>query len=158
MERIRTYLNPIRATQLKEIAANAGFESIAQYLDSHILSEWQKIHGKPILPGFEIYTSVLGDGEHVVYFAMNGTTAIHITAKESAQFADGITSVISNQQRSFFIASTIDPSVLCFSKQGTGYQFTIKFSPNDKKLALSESIAKDLSNIFKHHSTNGGIL
>ena len=156
MERVRTYLNPIRANQLKDIAANAGFESIAHYLDSHILSEWEKIHNQPILPGFEIYTFVLGDGDLVVCFAMNGTTAIHITARESAQFANGITSVISNQQRSFFIASTIDDSILCFSKQGTGYQFTVKFSANDKKLALSESIAMDLSNLFKYHSTNAG--
>ena len=154
MERVRTYLNPIRAEQLKKIAEHYGFESIAHYLDSHISKEWLKIHNDaPLLPGFEIY-SYVENKEHLICFAINGITPIHITARESDQLAKGITSVLNDQQRTFFIASTVDSSILFFGKQGTGYQFIIKFGESDKKIALSESIARDLSDIFKYQSIN----
>jgi hypothetical protein len=154
MERVRTYLNPIRAEQLKKIAEHYGFDSIAQYLDSHIAQEWLKISDDaPLLPGFEIYSAMEGK-EHIVFFAINGAPPVHLTARESGQFADGINLVLNDHQRTFFIASSIDPSILFFAKQGAGYQFIVKFGDSDKKIALSQGIAKDLAEIFKYQSTN----
>ena len=155
MKRVRTYLNPIRASQIKQVSEACGFESVSAYLDDHIAKAWLELNGKeaPLLPGFEIYSGI-EDNEHIVFFATRGTTAIHITAREAGQFSAGIGMVLDDIQRTYFIASTVDAGViLFFGKQGTGYQFIIHWNDGNKKIAVSTSIARDLAKIFKHYST-----
>ncbi len=157
MERVRTYLNPIRAEQLKQIAEHHGFDSIATYLDSHISQEWQKLLPKNTpsqLPGFKISSELFGN-ERIVSFSATGKAPIRMSAFEAGQFGRGIERVVNDNQRTFFIGSTVDESILFFGKQGTGYQFIIKGTANsDNKFALSDSIARDLSEIFKYQSTH----
>ena len=157
MERVRTYLNPIRAEQLKLIAEQAGFESIALYLDHHISREWALLNNEPKLPGFELSSFNENSGEHVVSLNVSGAAPIRITAREASQFGHGIKLVVNNEQTTFFIGSHVDPVILFFGKQGTGYQFVIKRLEVNKKIALSESISNDLSELFIYQSKNKDI-
>lgn len=153
MTRVRTYLNQIRAEQLTVIAQHHGFDSIANYLDDHITQEWKKLRANdlPSLPSFEIYRGDDG-GEPTVFFAANGVPPITISSREAIKFSDGIKLVLNDRQKTFFIASTIDTSILFFGKKGNGYQFIIKWDGGEWKQGLTKSIAIDLSTIFKHYA------
>ena len=155
MTRVRTYLDSIRAGQLEIIAKHHGFNSIANYLDAHIVKEWQKLHPEIIPPivGFEIFSGFNeNDNEPIVTFAANGTIPIILFAQQAKYLSDGINLVLDNKQKSFFIASLTDNSIIFFDKKGTGYRFMIKWEGGEWKRGLSKSIAKDLSNIFKSES------
>lgn len=154
MTRVRTYLDPIRAGQLKVIARYYDFNSVAAYLDAHIATEWRKLYPEktPIFPGFEIYGVLSEENKPIVIFAANGTVPVTLDAINAAQLSAGIDSVISNRQKSFFIASMVDDSILFFDKKGNGYRFIIKWNSGQWIRGLSESIAKDLAAIIKSRS------
>lgn len=151
MTRVRTYLDTIRAAQLETIAQHYGFSSIANYLDAHIIKEWQTLHPKQSqpLPNFEIHSGMSEDSkEPTVTFAANGTIPVTLLAQQAQHLSDGIGLVMDGKQKSFFIASLADDSIIFFDKKGTGYRLMIKWEASEWKRGLSESIAKDLSRIF----------
>jgi len=153
MTRVRTYLDSIRATQLELIAKHHGFNSIANYLDDHITKEWKAIHPAKLLPGFEIFKGVSEDTkEPTVTFAANGTIPVTLLAQQAKYLSDGMNLVMDGKQKSFFIASLADHSIIFFDKKGTGYRLMLKWQGGDWKRGLSESIAKDLRDIFYSES------
>jgi len=153
MARVRTYLDSIRATQLESIAHYHGFSSIANYIDAHIVKEWRVIHPEQPLPGFEIFTGASDDGkEPTVTFAANGTIPVTLLAQQAKYLSDGMDLVMKGKQKSFFIYSLADDSIIFFDKKGTGYRLMIKWQDQEWKRGLSESIAKDLRNIFQSES------
>ncbi len=154
MTRVRTYLDPTRAEQLKEIAQNYGFDSVASYLDDHIATEWQILHPQkpPPLPGFEIYGELSEKNEPIVIFTANGTVPVTLDAIHAEYLGNGIDWVLNDKQKSFFIASMIDDSIIFFDKKGNGYRLMIKWEGGQWTRGLSKSLAQDLGDIFKSHS------
>ena len=154
--RVRTYLDPIRAQQLKEIATHYDYESIAIYLDEIIAKEWKELHSDtlPTIHGFEIYAGACPDtGIPIVFFAARGTTAIELTAEEAKQLYCGIDTVLSDEVKKFEI-STIQSggATIYFQKKGNGYRLVIKWASNEWVRGMSKSIAKDFSEVFRTYS------